>query len=173
MANSNPDINAARQIYAAALRAADSAAQWCAKQGAQVEDEYQSAIQLAESTQQTTQERAQQSRDKGTEQAARMLADVNKAVAEGDRLFAKVNLGKGVGAYLAPSPAQRGGLSAQQMLIQAQRDSADALRNLRNAISELHRLRNANKEQLKWIVISTVIGISILLFVVLILVSHH
>ncbi len=170
MANGTVDLNAARKVYANAIRASEAAEQWRAREITSAEDICQTAIKTAEATLMAAQEAAQKAKDKDSGQAARILKEVNEAVANGERLYNQSRIAKSSSGRRYGFPPQQS-MSPRQRMQWAQTEAVAALRDMKMNISELDRVRAANARLRRWLIIGAsamAVGLCVLGLIVIV-----
>lgn len=165
MSNSN-QIKAARQTYAAVLRALDAAARWQKQEATQTESEFTHSIQAAETARKRAEESAAGARAAGIKQANETRHRAEDAIKRGESLYQSANLGKNRPQALVPMPMFSPGVPAVQALQRSADLATRAQNNLQSELAELERARNENFIQTRWIIIAGAILIAIALVII-------
>lgn len=160
------DVDAARQTYAAVLRAIEASARWQKQEATQAESEYAQATQSAKVAHKQAEEAATKMRAEGTKRANEIRTVVEDTAKRGENLYAHANLGKNRPQSLAAPRRLFPALSPQQALQSVVDQATLAYNNLQSKLAELDQARRDNFLQTRRLIIAGAILVAIALVLI-------
>ncbi|OQY79816.1 MAG: hypothetical protein B6D41_22200 [Chloroflexi bacterium UTCFX4] len=162
------DIDAARQTYAAVLRAIEASARWQKQEATQAESDYSQTTQSAETARKQAEEVATKMRVEGTKRANEIRTVVEDTAKRGEDLYARADLGKNRPQSL-PVPRRPFSALSPQQALQGVLDKATlAYNNLQAKLAELDHARRDNFLQTRRLIIAGAILIAVALVLILV-----
>lgn len=163
------DVDGARQIYGAVLRALDAAARWQNQEIAQAESEYAQTIQSAETARKQAEEAAAQMRAKGTKQANELSTLIEDAVKRGENLYTHADLGKNRPQISASPRSIFSALPPNQALQRLADQATSGCRDLQTQLAELEQARRDNSLQVRRLITVGAILVAVALVVIVVM----